>query len=83
MWHAQKLPSTLSKDLFHRDGFMPELSPGQRFRDSLLAEKPLQIAGTINALCLDSLPDLLNQLIDLKQLYGLGKHPCIRIKEET
>lgn len=30
---------------------MPELSPGQRFRDSLLAEKPLQIAGTINALC--------------------------------
>ena len=28
---------------------MPELSPGQRFRDSLLAEKPLQIAGTINA----------------------------------
>jgi len=30
---------------------MPDLSPGQRFRDSLLAEKPLQIAGTINALC--------------------------------
>jgi hypothetical protein len=26
--------------------------------------------GTINALCLDSLPDLLNRLIDLKQLYG-------------
>ncbi len=30
---------------------MPELSPGQRFRDSLLTEKPLQIGGTINALC--------------------------------
>ena len=26
--------------------------------------------ATINALCLDSLPDLLNQLIRLKQVYG-------------
>ena len=32
--------------------------------------KAVHVMGTINALCLDSLPDLLNQLIDLKQLYG-------------
>jgi hypothetical protein len=32
--------------------------------------KAVHFMATINALCLDSLPDLLNQLIRLKQVYG-------------
>ena len=32
--------------------------------------KAVHCMATINALCLDSLPDLLNQLIQLKQVYG-------------
>jgi organic radical activating enzyme len=34
------------------------------------AVKALHVMCTVNALCLDSLPELLNQLMDLKQLYG-------------
>jgi organic radical activating enzyme len=34
------------------------------------AVKTLHVMCTINALCLDSLPELLNQLMDLKRLYG-------------
>jgi hypothetical protein len=34
------------------------------------AVKALHVMCTINALCLDSLPGLLNQLMDLKRLYG-------------
>jgi organic radical activating enzyme len=34
------------------------------------AIKAVHCMATINALCLDSLPDLLNQLIRLKQVYG-------------
>ena len=34
------------------------------------AVKTLHVMCTINALCLDSLPDLLNQIMDLKRLYG-------------
>ena len=34
------------------------------------AVKALHVMCTINALCLDSLPELLNQLMDLKRLYG-------------
>ena len=34
------------------------------------AIKALHVMCTINALCLDSLPQLLNQLMDLKRLYG-------------
>ena len=34
------------------------------------AVKALHVMCTVNALCLDSLPELLNQLMDLKRLYG-------------
>jgi len=34
------------------------------------AVKTLHVMCTVNALCLDSLPELLNQLMDLKRLYG-------------
>lgn len=34
------------------------------------AVKALHVMCTVNALCLDSLPDLLNQIMDLKRLYG-------------
>ncbi len=34
------------------------------------AVKTLHVMCTINALCLDSLPELLNQIMDLKRLYG-------------
>ena len=34
------------------------------------AVKALHVMCTINALCLDSLPELLNQIMDLKRLYG-------------
>jgi hypothetical protein len=34
------------------------------------AVKALHVMCTINALCLDSLPQLLDQLMDLKRLYG-------------
>jgi hypothetical protein len=34
------------------------------------AVKTLHVMCTINALCLNSLPELLNQLMDLKRLYG-------------
>jgi organic radical activating enzyme len=35
--------------------------------------KALHVMCTINALCLDSLPEFLNRLLDLKQLYGRNK----------
>jgi len=35
--------------------------------------KAVHVMCTINALCLDTLPDLLSRLIDLKQLYGRQK----------
>ncbi len=34
------------------------------------AVKALHVMCTVNALCLDSLPELLNQIMDLKRLYG-------------
>jgi organic radical activating enzyme len=34
------------------------------------AVKTLHVMCTVNALCLDSLPELLNQIMDLKRLYG-------------
>ncbi len=35
--------------------------------------KSLHVMCTINALCLDSLPEFLNRLLDLKRLYGRNK----------
>jgi methylisocitrate lyase len=51
------------------------MSPGRKFRDALLAEKPLQIAGTINAYAA-----LLAQRAGFRALYlsgaGVANHSC-------